>query len=456
MKFTNRLLPRLFMLLATMMIVSVLTWTALFVHAEQNARARDFANILTSIVNLTRSALVAAAPERRDDLLHELGQQEGVRIYAEDEYETALGEPDNFFLRNVLASLRQSLGPDTMLTTGQHLNPGVFVLVDIEGDRYWIGLPRARLEHKHSLQWIGWGALAALAALLTAAAFVSRLTRPLKRLAAAARSVGEGRQHATLPEEGPEELSAVAAAFNQMTADLDRLDQDRNLILAGISHDLRTPLTRLRMGVEMTITEESTRDEMVADIEEMDRTIGQFLDFARCNEATKLQHEDMRPLLEDIAGQYRRRGIELGLELADIGQMPINRATLRRAIGNLLDNAIRHGDNSQQPGTIVLAMYGDTSSVVIEIRDRGPGIPLQEVNRLLRPFTRLDDARSNSTGAGLGLAIVDRIARQHSGRVELVPRDGGGLVARIVLPFHPPALSLHEDTLAPKHPYSAD
>lgn len=434
MKFTKRLLPRLFLLLATMMIVSALSWAALFVYAGQASRARDLAQVLTSIVNLTRSALVAAAPERRGDLLLELGQQENLGIYAAEENEAAAGEPNDPFLRDVLGNLRKSLGPNTELTTERYGNPGVFVLVYIEGDRYWIGLPRGRLGHSHSLQWIGWGLLGALVALLTAAAFVSRLTRPLKRLAIAARTVGEGRHPEPLPEDGPEELAAVATAFNQMAADLDRLDQDRALILAGISHDLRTPLTRLRMGIEMTTADEETRDGMVADVEEMDRTIGQFLDFARSKEEAEHPSEDLRTLLEEIAAQYRRRGIEPELDLADAGQLPINRATLRRAVGNLIDNAIRHGGNGRQPGAIVLALHGDAKSVTIEVRDRGPGIPPQETDRLLRPFTRLDDARSNPTGAGLGLAIVDRIARQHSGYVELVPRDGGGLVARIVLP----------------------
>ncbi|MFY9326440.1 MAG: ATP-binding protein [Georgfuchsia sp.] len=434
MKFTNRLLPRLFLLLATMMIVSVLSWTALFVHAEQSARARDFAQILTSIVNLTRSALVAASPERREDLLFELGQQEGVRIYTVENDEAAVEEPSDYFLRNVLANLRESLDADTKLTTERYGNPGVYVLVDIEGGRYWIGLPRARLEHIHSLQWIGWGALAALAALLTATGFVTKLTRPLKQLATAAHMVGEGRYPPPLPEAGPEELSAVASAFNQMTADLDRLDQDRALILAGVSHDLRTPLTRLRMGIEMATSDETTRDGMIADVEEMDRTIGQFLDFARSKETMGLQSEDLCILLKEIAEQYRRRGIELKLDISDVGQISVNSATLRRAVSNLIDNAIRYAGNSRNPAALDLALYGDVASVSIEVRDRGPGIPAQEIDRLLRPFTRLDDSRSNLGGAGLGLAIVDRIARQHSGRIELASRDGGGLVARIILP----------------------
>ena len=108
----------------------------------------------------------------------------------------------------------------------------------------------------------------------------------------------------------------------------------------------------------------------------------------------------------------------------------MNRAMLRRAIGNLIDNAIRHSGKAD----IELALYKNASAVIVEVRDRGPGIPAAETSRLLRPFTRLDTARSNTTGTGLGLAIVDRIVRQHSGSIELLPRTGGGLVARITLP----------------------
>ena len=430
MNFTRRLLPRLFLLLTALMIVSALSWATLFVYTEQAPRARNFAQVLTSIVNLTRSALVAAAPERRGDLLLELTQQESVRIYAADETEAAVQEPSDPFLREVLQNLRRTLGPDTQLTTERYGSNGVFVLVDIEGDDYWIGLPRERFDRSRSLKWIGWGTLGALVALLTAAAFVSRLTRPLKRLVQAARSVGEGRHPDPLPEDGPEELAAVATAFNKMTADLEQLDQDRALILAGVSHDLRTPLTRLRMGIEMTTADDATRDGMVADVEEMDRTIGQFLDFARSKEITEYQNEPLQPLLEEMVEQYRRRGINLGVDITDVGSIPMNRATLRRAVGNLIDNAIRHGGS----GLIELALHGDANAVTVEVRDRGPGIPAAETDRLLRPFTRLDSARSNTSGAGLGLAIVDRIVRQHSGSIELRSRQGSGLVARIVLP----------------------
>lgn len=433
MKLTRRLLPRLFLLLTVMMVVSALTWATLFVFAEQAPRARNYAQLLTSVANITRSALVAASPERRGDLLLELTQQEGVRIYAAEPDEPPAPEPSDSFLVDVLSHLRRTLGPNTQLTTERYGNSGVFVLVDIEGDNYWIGFPRGRFDRSRSLQWIGWGAVAALFALLTAVLFVSRLTRPLKHLAEHARLIGTGTRLDPLVEEGPEEIADVAAAFNQMMADLDRLDQDRALILAGISHDLRTPLTRLRMGIELTATDEGTRDGMIADVEEMDRTIGQFLDFARVGENIAMQPEDLRALIAEIVEQYQRRGIQVAQDVRDVGRTPVHRANLRRAITNLVDNALRHAGGND--AAIEVGLRREDAHVIIEVRDRGPGVPAGETDRMLRPFTRLDTARSNASGAGLGLAIVDRIVRQHGGNVSLLPRPGGGLIVRMTIPL---------------------
>jgi two-component system osmolarity sensor histidine kinase EnvZ len=238
-----------------------------------------------------------------------------------------------------------------------------------------------------------------------------------------------------LPESGPEELETLSRAFNAMSADLARLDEDRTLILAGISHDLRTPLTRLRMEIEMTGADEATRDAMVADVEEMDRTIGQFLDFARtgAENAETLAATDLAVLLTELAEQYRRRGFAVSPapSFPADPRLHVHATTLRRAVANLVDNALRHAGSAQP---IELALERIAGAIRIEVRDRGPGIPAEHADRLKLPFTRLEAARSNAVGAGLGLAIVERIARAHGGSLDLLPRDGGGLVARITIP----------------------
>ena len=426
------LLTRLFLLLALLMTISALAWAAIISFSDQEPRARQVAQLLTSVANLTRAAIIAAAPERRRELLSELSRQEGIRIAVAEQGETPGQVPEDPFLNRVLERLRNNLGPDTQLLLNRDGDQTLFLRISIEGDDYWIVLPRERFNRSRSFQWLGWGLLAAAIALVTAGAFVSRLTRPLRKLAEAAREIGAGRYPQPLAESGPEELVTVAHAFNQMSADLARLDQDRALILAGISHDLRTPLTRLRMGIEMTATDEALRDGMMADVEEMDGTIGQFLDFARADSGESLAPISLFTLLEELAAQYRKRGALIETKLVPFAAVKVRPRMLRRAITNLIDNALRYGDASK---TITLSLSGNDTEAIIEVSDLGPGIPLEEIERLKRPFTRLESSRGNPTGAGLGLAIVDRVARQHGGRLVILARAGGGLTAQFTIPL---------------------
>lgn len=422
------LLARLFFLLALAMILSAVAWAGIFAYAERGPRTRQFAQLLTSVANLTRAAVVAADPARRSDLLQELSRQEGIRIYVAEDQEPLGAWPEDPFLARVQAHLQQTLGPNTRLVMERQGERAIFLRISIAGDDYWIALPRERFANSHATQWIGWGLLAAAIALIGAGIFVSRLTRPLRDIANTAREIGAGRHPPPLPEAGPEELTAVALAFNQMNADLARLDQDRSLVLAGVSHDLRTPLTRLRLGLEMGVPDPEQREAMAIDIDEMDSTIGQFLDFARSDGGEPPQETDLGSLLEQVAASYRRRGVALDTRLAPLPPLPVRPQALRRAVANLIDNAQRHGGAGQ---AVELSLRCEAEWAIVEVSDRGPGIPAEAAERLKRPFTRLEAARSNTGGAGLGLAIVERVANQHGGSLELLPRAGGGLTARV-------------------------
>ncbi|HEY6896512.1 MAG TPA: ATP-binding protein [Rhodocyclaceae bacterium] len=425
------LLSRLFLLLALAMTLSALTWGAIFTFSDREPRARNFAQLLSSVANLTRSAVVAADPARRGALLGELSRSEGIRIYVAEDNEPLPPPPDDDFLRRVEQHLQAAQGAETHLALEHNGERAIFLRVLIEGDAYWIALPSERLNRSHSLQWLGWGALAAAIAFAAAAVFVRRLTRPLRDLATAARSLGTGQQPAPLTVSGPEELATVASAFNQMTADLAQVEQDRALILAGVSHDLRTPLARLRMAMELSVSDSEMLAAMESDVDEMDRTIGQFLDFARGNSGEPPEPQDLRALLADLAEQVQRRGDPLTAALDDVGPLPLRPKALRRAISNLIENALRYAGREQP---IALSLQRQGNEIRIEVADRGPGIPAAEVERLKRPFTRLEAARSDANGAGLGLAIVERIARQHGGQLDLLANPGGGLLARVRIP----------------------
>lgn len=430
----DSLLWRAFLLIATLMLVAVAAWLAIFREAEMEPRARQVAQMVASVANLTRAALLAARPETRLELLAELSDTEGVHVYPADDDDRIEPPPSTALTHYLERELRERLGAETRLAFMLNEEPGLFVSFRIfagDADLYWLALPRERLERRLPLQWLGWGAAVLLLALAGAWLIVFRITRPLKALEAAARQLGAGATPAPLPERGPRELVAVTHAFNQMSANLKQLEEDRQLLLAGISHDLRTPLTRLRMEAELSVADAEARAGMAADIAEMDRTIGQFLDFARPQalDGKAKVPTDLAALLDEIAGRYGERA-KCRHAKADF-QIPVHVEPLRRAIVNLIENALRHAGLAA-PVELDLAHEG--SNIVIAVLDRGPGIAPADAERLKQPFMRGEAARTGAGGAGLGLAIVERIAKAHGGCLDLLPREGGGLAARIVLP----------------------
>ena len=428
------LLWRTFLFVALLMMLSVAAWFAIFRSYEREPRARQLAQTLVSVANLTRAALISARPEARRGLLRDLSDREGIHIYPADAADRVEALPDRAFLHRVQELVREQMGPNTRLSLEREGEQALFVnfrIDDSEEGDYWLALPRERIERVFPLGWLGWGVAALLLSLFGAWLIVFRITRPLKALQEAARKIGAGETPTRLDESGPTELATVAHAFNQMSADLAQIDQDRALILAGISHDLRTPLTRLRMGIEMS-ADEDLREGMTADVEEMDKTIGQFLDFARSEGGEAQQEVDVAALLAELSTQYQRRGfkVEIAKSAAPARALPVRPQALRRAVSNLIDNALRYAGSES---VVEVELDSSANEFAIEVRDRGPGIPQEEVERIKRPFARLETARSNTAGAGLGLAIVERIARSHNGRLDLLPRPGGGLIARLVL-----------------------
>jgi two-component system osmolarity sensor histidine kinase EnvZ len=423
------LLWRTFLLLAALVVASTVGWFQIFRAYEVEPRARQISQNLISIVNLTRTALINSQPELRRELLSDLAEREGIQVYPSDPDERLAPPPDEQVLNLVRELVRRQLGQDTRFASEREGKPGLWLSFRIDDDEYWLRIPRGRLERQIALRWLGWGVLALALSLLAAYVIVSRLNRPLRALATSAAAIGKGKTPDPLPESGPEEIRTLSHAFNEMSRDLARLDADRALILAGVSHDLRTPLSRLRLGLEMSGADPQLKDGMTADIEEMDRIINQFLDFARTDGGEAPQHADLAAIAAEVAEHYRRHGRSVAIELASVPRVPLQTMAMRRVVLNLVDNALRYGEKD-----VGIAVHADGTSVVLEVTDRGPGIPVPEVERLKRPFTRMEAARSDKGGAGLGLAIVERVVRAHRGSLELLPRPGGGLLAEVRLP----------------------
>ena len=421
------LFARSFLLIALLILASAAATVQLYRVYEREPRARELAQQTVSVVNLTRAALVNADPVLRRDLLIELNEREGIRLAPLTRGELLERLPNEALFKLVSKKIRGALGERTRFAFARDRVEGFWVSFAIDEDDYWVMLPRERFEPEFGLQWLG-GGLALLGLALAGAWLIaSALSRPLGAIAAAAREVGRGAAPAPLAESGPREMRTVSVAFNRMAGDLAAMERERAMVLAGISHDLRTPLSRLRLAIEMSGADREAIEGMGADVEEMDKVIGQFLAFARGEDEPRVDG-DLDGLVAEVVESYRKRDAKLSFKPGGLSAARFAPMAMRRAITNLVDNALNYAG-----GPVEIETRRDGGRVLVEVMDRGPGVPQSEAERLKRPFARLDEARSGRGGAGLGLAIVDRIARAHGGQFELAARPGGGLAARLSL-----------------------
>jgi two-component system osmolarity sensor histidine kinase EnvZ len=424
---------RTFLLLVLLIGASLGAWYQSFRIFERTPRAQQIAQTIVSVVNVTRSALIHSDPAKRADLLADLASNESIRIYPLEPGDVVETLRDTASNQLMLDYVRARLGQETRMVRSVNEREGLWVSFSIEDDDYWVAFERDRLEAVAGLQWIGWGA-AALGLSLVGAVAMSRLINlPLKRLATAALVIGEGGRPVPLPEKGPREIREANASFNAMVDDLARIEADRVLLLAGISHDLRTPLTRLRLEAELSITDDDARQAIQADVEQMDAIINQFLDYARPLTGDHAFGEiDLTALVRETIADIAVDGhLRITTDLQPTAPVRAHRTEIKRVLFNLVENARRYG---QTPGSDVVELAISTRDHPprIEVADRGVGIPADAIKRMKQPFTRLDTARSQANGAGLGLAIIDRIAQRHRARFELNNREGGGLLARVV------------------------
>jgi two-component system osmolarity sensor histidine kinase EnvZ len=431
---------RTFFLLSMLTALSMASWIGMLSVFQRGAQAEQTAELVVSVVTITKAALTHSAPDLRLELLMELVSNEGIRVLTLEPTDR-VEPPPAWLLPEIAARVRDRLGQDTRFSRRVNDMPGFWVSFDIDGDKYWLMLERERIASLTGVQWLGWATLVGVLSLVGAALISSLVNLPLARLTASARAIAQGKRPAPLPEKGSKEIVEANRSFNQMIDDLQQLEKDRAVILAGISHDLRTPLARMQLELEMANLSTEARDGMQSDIAQMDAIIGQFLDFARPTEAATFVPIDLSELLEDCAREAARlHDVRVTAAIdADI-HVPANPTDLRRVINNIIENARRYGKTPGQEVTEIdiachIKLTGHGRRAVVEINDHGVGVPEDQIQQLLRPFTRLDSARGQANGAGLGLAIVERVIARHNAELVVRNRDGGGLVIAFALPL---------------------
>lgn len=433
----NTLFARAMIVLVSMIILSIVGGSLIYIQFVTRPSAFSTAQLFSQHINSVHHALSTMEPHRRDTYINELVKKGFLQVNrdesarpgraAEKNYESIFLEYYKEMLFDKQAEIRFDY--DNLLYSE---NPRlVWVKVNLGDEKIWLATPMSEFR----VDW-GYNLLAVLGVVLAltliGAFFISRVVkRPLKQLTRAAGLLGQGQTPAPIDEHGTDEFITMARVFNKMSEDIQKLADDRNLMLAGISHDLRTPLARVRLAMDMLDQniDKNIYEGMVQDIEDIDKIVGQFLTFVRDGVDEPFTYEDVNKIVEHTASGFKLEGKEIALNLGQLEKSMIKPIALHRLLMNLINNAWVYGRHDVEVAT---SMNGH--NLYIEVKDRGDGIAEEDIERLKQPFTRLDTSRTDTKGAGLGLAIVDRIVEWHHGKLDLFSRNGGGLHVRVTIP----------------------
>ena len=332
-----------------------------------------------------------------------------------------------FFTQELENQLRTELHEDIDVYFEFKPKPRLWIYIPSLKD-VWVREPLLFFAQYNPFIIIAWIIGVPLMAIMAIIILVRQLNRPLKRLELAALRVAKG-QHSTMLEtrRGPSEIRAVNAAFNQMTYDIQQATKDRTVMLAGISHDLRTPLTRLRLTAEI-MADKDLAEGMILDIQDMDEILEQFISFMRDGSDETSELIDVNQILSEVAAQFATQ-TQIEFHPEPLPEILIRRLAIKRMVGNLVNNALRYG---QAP--IVLSAMEGRQHLIISVRDHGHGVVESQIPDLLQPFVRGDSARTTQ-GTGLGLAIVSRIVKMHKGTLDIRNHPEGGLEVSVSLPL---------------------
>lgn len=414
------LVGRTALLVAGIVILGQIVSALLLYWIYLDARLERTAAMIATEVEAIGRALDAMAPAQRERYVEALKSGLDIRIIP-SATTPGVPAPDRYVVQRFERLVRARFAqPVAIRWQKSH----VWLAWPPARAGHWIGLPYAPLESDPWRVTGVWLALGGVFGLLGALWIARRINRPLGALAGAALRLGRGETPHALPETGPTEIAALSQAFNRMAHDVQRLTAERTLLLAGVSHDLRTPLSRLRLALEMLggDADVTLKQGMVQDVDDMDRIIEQFLVYARSGEMEPARPADLNQLVRETVTRYRRQEKTIALDLQPLPRAALRVVAVQRLLANLIDNGLRHGG-----GAVEVRTRAGDGRVFLSVLDRGPGLVTDADGPT--PFHRMR----------LGLVVVERIAQLHGGRVQFRPRAGGGLEVCVELPLTPAA-----------------
>lgn len=426
---------RTFFFLALLLFGSIVAWLQTFRTLETEPRAVQSAQQLATLVNLTRTALRYSDSIARVSLIKTLADEERVRITPREPKDTFEPFISDEFGERVAKELKTRLGQGTVVAGNVNGQQGLWIGFAIDGDSYWLLTDTSRLGPARTSTWAIWLLTAAGLSLAGAAVIARLINQPLKQLSFAASRMRDGNFDANRLDEqvATSEIREVNIGFNRMAEQLSKIEQDRVVMLAGISHDLRTPLARLRLETEMSVADLDAREHMAADIAQLDAIIDKFLDYAR-PEPAHLEPVSLNAIVAAAVYAVADPDMRVTVDIPNDTHVLADEVDLSRVIANLLENARRYG-KSPETGVTLVDIGARTREpwVLIKVRDHGKGVAPAVLAKLTNPFFRGDAARTAATGAGLGLAIVEKTVLRMGGMFSLSNTSSGGLAAHIKL-----------------------
>ncbi|MCX7226867.1 MAG: ATP-binding protein [Burkholderiales bacterium] len=402
---------RTFFLLGLLLLGSMVAWLQTIRAMESEPRSLQTAQEIASLVNLSRAALVHADAINRVSLINTMTDQEGLHIVPREPGDSVDPFDTDAAGQRVTRELVALLGPGTELANRVNQQEGLWIGFTIDGDSYWLRSERARFNRTGGSTLIIWLMTVTVLSLAGAALITRLINRPLNQLSLAAFQVRQGDFAASTLDESvtTPEILAVNSGFNRMTRKLAEVEHDRAIMLAGISHDLRTPLARLRLETELSVADPEARNHMASDIAQVDAIIEKFLDYARPGRV-RLVPVLLRSTIEGkLYPLDQQHDIRVRVDLPDDLMVLAEEVELGRVISNLLENARRYG-RSVDTGVaqVEISAWANGPWVTVEVRDHGAGVSFDQLAQLTQPFYRGDLARTDASGTGLGLAIVEK------------------------------------------------
>jgi len=437
--FPKNLLNRLILIIASLIIVSQLITIKVFDYFEMEPRAESMAQEISTIVKYTKAAIQSAYPSTRLDLLQSLSKMSDVKIVPAYYFENIKPLPDEIFLSMVVKKIKQDLGEDTIVTLNHYDIPGIWVSFEIGDGLFWAVIPRNVFDRPFPWHWIGWGIVVFLVSISGAYFLTTRINKPLNLLINATSKLKKGLPFKKIPEDTATEFKEVTKAFNEMASNLAKSENERRFIMGSVSHDIRTPLTRMKLSLEMLPKKSAfLKESMDQDIDEINQIINQFLDFVRGFDDEPISSLNFGNFLTELKKQHAILGHDLKIsKITRSKDIPKNLFIDVRplAFKRLFDNLINNGVKFSKSNKIELVAKLYDEKIEINVLDNGPGIPKDKREKLLEPFERLDQSRGSIGGSGLGLAIAHRIVMVHNGKLELLNRRTGGLNVKLTFPL---------------------